>query len=71
MLPDGFQMDLIIFFIGITIGIASTRYYYEKTNNYSIGKTIQGAMISDNVDLLIDLNNELSNRYCYEYILLK
>ena len=61
MLSDGFQIDLIIFFIGIVIGITITRYYYEKTKNYSIGKTIQGAMISDSVNHLIELHNELSS----------
>ena len=60
MLSEGFQIDLIIFVIGIVIGITITRYYYEKTKNYSIGKTIQGVMISDSVDQLIELHSELS-----------
>ena len=45
--------------IGVLIGVFAAKYFYENTRNYSIGKAIEGAMISDNIEVLFDYSKDL------------
>ena len=45
--------------IGSIMGVIATRYFYEKTKNYSIGKTIESALISGSIDDLLDHQKDL------------
>jgi hypothetical protein len=56
---DSFQLILLYLCIGIILGIFVTRKYHEKTKNYHIGKTIEGIMISRNVEELLSLSQDL------------
>ena len=47
-------------FIGIVLGFILTRYYYEKTRNFALGKTIEGILISRNIEELIYLSEDLN-----------
>jgi len=59
MIWDILENYLVILIIGIVIGIIFTRYYYERTKNYSIGKIFEAVMISNNVNDLRNYCNEL------------
>ena len=45
--------------MGFLVGIEVTRYYNEKVNKYSLGKIIQGVLISKSVSELNEYNNQI------------
>lgn len=59
MLWSAIEDYFIIIFIGFIIGVIVTRYYYERVLNRSLGRTIEGAVISNNVDRLRRKNRDL------------
>ncbi len=54
-----FENYLVTLVIGVIMGVVATRYFYEKTKNYSIGKTIEGALISGSIGDLIEYTRDL------------
>ena len=59
MIWDIFENYLVTLIIGAIVGGLFTRYYYEKSKNYALGKTIEGVMISGSIEDLRDYCNEL------------
>jgi hypothetical protein len=57
---DSLQNIFLYIFFGVVLGYFLTRYYYEKTRNFALGKTIEGIMISKNIDVLINLSKDLN-----------
>ena len=55
---ENFLFDV---FIGMIIGFFITRYFYEKNKNHIIGKTIEGIMISGNVEEILSLSKDLNS----------
>jgi len=49
----------IVFVIGFFVGIEVSRHYNEKTRKYSLGKIIQGVMISKSVNELQEYSSQL------------
>ena len=47
--------------IGMILGFFVTRYYYEKNRNHSLGKTIEGIMISRSVEEISSLSKDLNS----------
>ena len=47
--------------IGMILGFFITRYYYEKSKNNTIGKTIEGIMISKSVEEISSLSKDLNS----------
>ena len=47
--------------IGMILGFFITRYYYEKNRNHSLGKTIEGIMISRSVEEISSLSKDLNS----------
>ena len=59
MLWDYFAYFGLFFITGFLVGIEVTRYYNEKVNRYSLGKIIQGVLISKSVSELSEYNNQI------------
>ena len=51
----------VIFSIGFIVGAITTRYYYERIAKHSLGKAIEGAVISNNVERLHGKSKDLEN----------
>ena len=60
MFLDALGNIFVILFFGALIGIFLTRYYYEKTKNYKLGKTIEGVLISESIKDIVVLGEELT-----------
>jgi hypothetical protein len=58
---ESLQSILLYICIGVILGIYVTRKYHEKTKNYHIGKTIEGILISRNVEELLSLSQDLNS----------
>ena len=58
---ESFQSILLYLCIGTVLGVYLTRKYHEKTKNYHLGKTIEGIMISANVEELVSLSQDLTS----------
>jgi len=61
MLEGVLENYIVVFSIGIIIGVLIARYYYERTTNYSLGKIIEGVMISESVQDLHEYGKELDS----------
>jgi len=46
---------------GMILGFFITRYYYEKNKNHTLGKTIEGIMISRSVEEIHSLSKDLNS----------
>ena len=51
----------VIFSIGLVFGVIIARYYYERATNQSLGRIIEGVMISETVDELFRQSKELES----------
>lgn len=58
---ESFQNFFLYVFVGTVLGFILTRYYYEKSKNYALGKTIEGIMISRNVEEILNLSQDLAS----------
>ena len=61
MLLDTVESYIVSTVIGLLFGIIIARYYYEKTRNFAVGKAIEGALISGNIDALINYCKDLES----------
>jgi hypothetical protein len=57
---DALQNVFLYIFIGVVLGYFLTKYYYEKTRNFALGKTIEGIMISKNIEEILSLSKDLN-----------
>ena len=55
------QDYFVVFSVGLIFGVIITRYYYERASNHSLGRIIEGVMISESVDELFSHSKELES----------
>ena len=55
---ENFLFDV---FIGMILGFFITRYYNKKNTNNTLGKTIEGIMISGNMEEILSLSKDLNS----------
>ena len=51
----------VIFSVGLILGLLIARYYYERVSNHSLGRIIEGVVISESVEDLQGYSNELES----------
>jgi hypothetical protein len=61
MLSRLIEDAFVVFSIGFFLGAIVIRYYYERVDNRSLGRIIDGAMISDSVEKLYGQSREMES----------
>jgi hypothetical protein len=61
MLWQIFEDYFVIFSIGLIIWVLIARYYYERVSNQSLGRILEGVIISDNIAGLQEYTMQLES----------
>jgi hypothetical protein len=51
----------VVFSVGLILGLLIARYYYERVSNHSLGRIIEGVVISESVEDLQGYSRELES----------